>query len=90
MPASHGFDRATILAEVTDIARLVFGDPLLEPTLETTSDDVPCWDSMNHIALVVEAECRFGIECRTSEIEDLKSISELVRAIETKLTRVHA
>jgi acyl carrier protein len=51
---------------------------------------VPCWDSMNHIALVVEAECRFGIEFRTSEIEDLKSISELVRAIETKLTRVHA
>ena len=68
----------------------MFGDPLLEATLETTSDDVPRWDSMNHIALIVEAECRFGIEFRTAEIEDLKSIGELVRAIETKLTPVHA
>ena len=71
-----------ILAAITDIARLVFDDDALELTLESTSDDVPGWDSMNHITLVVEAECRFNIHFGTVEVEELKSVGELVRAIQ--------
>ena len=86
----HATDRAAILAGITAIARSVFDDPALELTLETMSDDVPAWDSMNHITLVVEAECRFGIQFQTAEIEDLKSVGELVCAIEARLASVHA
>ena len=89
MAATHTTDHAAILAEVSDIARSVFADPALELTLATTSDDVPCWDSMNHITLVVEVECRFDIQFQTAEIEELKSIGELVRAIHAKLASVH-
>jgi acyl carrier protein len=81
---------AHILAELTDIARAVFEDPFLELTLATTSDDVPLWDSMNHITLVVEIEGRFGIQFQTAEIEELKSVGELVQAIQAKLAVVHA
>lgn len=84
MPKILAADRSEILMGLTDIFRSVFEDPDLELTLETTSDDLPCWDSMNHINIVVEAEYRFDIQFRTAEIEDLTRISELVRLIETK------
>jgi acyl carrier protein len=77
--------RDTILAEVADVARQVFEDPALELTLDTTSDDVPRWDSMSHITLVVECESRFDVRFETMAIEELRSVGELVRLIEQKL-----
>jgi acyl carrier protein len=84
MPNNRAADRTAILAVLTDIFRSVFEDADLELTMETTSDDLQCWDSMNHIAIVVEAEYRFDIQFQTAEIEDLTRVSELVRLIETK------
>ena len=43
---------------------------------------------MAHIALVVEAECRFGITFRTAEIEALRRVGDLVRLIEAKRRRL--
>jgi len=82
--------RNTILAAVADVARWVFEDPVLELTLDTTSDDVPRWDSMNHIALVVSCECRFDIRFEAIEVEELCCVGELVRLIEDKLALVDA
>jgi acyl carrier protein len=90
MLTEHTIDRAAILADVTDIFRTVLQDPCVELTPATTSDDLPAWDSMNHIALVVEAECRFDIQFQTAEIEDVTSVGDLVRMIQGKLARVHA
>lgn len=77
-----------ILAEVTDIARQVFEDPALDLTLESTSDDVPRWDSMSHVALVVACELRFDLRFQPMEIEELRSVGELVRLIQAKLEPV--
>lgn len=90
MPARDEQNTEAILAAVTRIARSAFQDPLLELTYETTSDDVPDWDSMNHIALVVQIEAYFDIQFPTAEIEELKSVGELVQAIENKLSVVHS
>ena len=90
MPARHATDRAAILAEVTDIVRSVLRDPSIELTLETTADDLPAWDSMNHIAVVVEAECRFDIQFDAREIDTLVSVGEIVRMIQGKLSMAHA
>ena len=79
-----------ILAQISRIARSAFQDPLLELTYETTSDDVPGWDSMNHITLVVEIETHFDIQFPMAEIEELKSVAELIEAIEEKLSLVHS
>ena len=90
MTTRHTIDRAAILAEITDIVRTVFSDPYIELTPEMTSDDLPVWDSMNYIRLVVEAECRFDIEFQAVEIEDVKTVGELVQMIEAKVAVVHA
>ena len=49
-----------------------------------TAADVPGWDSVNHITLVVETERVFGIKFRTTEIEDLKNVGDLFRLIKAK------
>ncbi len=76
--------REAILAEVADIARIVLEAPRLEVTRTTRLDEIPGWDSMSHIAIVVEAECRFGIQFDISEIEQFSRIGELVDVIATK------
>ena len=89
MPGRDEPHTEAILAAVTRIARSAFQDPLLELTYETTPDDVPDWDSMNHITLVVEIEAYFDIQFPMAEIEELKSVGELVQAIARKLSVVH-
>ena len=84
MPSSVTLVEQSVLAAVTEIFRSVFNDPRLELTSRSTVDDVPGWDSMTHVSLIVETECRFGIRFQAAEIESLHSIGELVRAIEAK------
>jgi len=79
-----------VFVELTSICRDVFGDPGLELTLQTSADDVPAWDSMAHITLIVEAECHFGVQFQVAEIEGLHNLGELVQAIEAKRPRAAA
>ena len=81
MPASHPM----VLAGLTDIFRTVFEDTALELNPDMTPDDIPAWDSMTHITLIVEAECRFNVRFDAGEIEQLKSVGELVRTIEARV-----
>lgn len=74
----------SVLAEVTAILRDVLDDPRIELTADTVAADVPGWDSMAHIALVVEVECRFGVTFHAAEIEALHRVGDLVRLIEAK------
>jgi acyl carrier protein len=77
-------DQATILEKLIEIFRDVFDDPGLTLLLSTTADDVPGWDSMNHITIVVEAERQFGVKFRTSEVEELRNVGDFVNLIEAK------
>jgi len=73
-----------ILAELTEIFRGVFDDDELQITPATTAADIPTWDSLNHINIVVATEMRFQIKFQTSEIEELKNVGELVELIAAK------
>lgn len=87
---SHIPTGSTVLNELTEIVRDLLHDPDLQLTLHATAEDVPGWDSMMHIAVIVEAECRFGVQFHTAEIEGLRNVGELVRSIEMKRARVAA
>ena len=73
-----------ILHTLTGIFCDIFDLPSIALTLEMTAEDVPDWDSVNHITLVVETERVFGIKFRTTEIEDLKNVGDLVQLIKAK------
>ena len=77
-------DRSAILACLTEMFRGIFDDDALELTPATAAADVPGWDSMTHITIVVEAERRFGVKFQTSEIESLRNVDDFLTLIGKK------
>jgi acyl carrier protein len=59
-------------------------------TSETTADDVPGWDSVAHVNILVTIEATFGIRFDASEISSLSSVGVLVDMIDAKLEGVTA
>ena len=80
-------DQSAIMSELTDVFRKVLDDPAITLTPETTAEDIPEWDSMNHIFIVVEVERRFGIKFQAAEMEELKNVGELAQLIESRLAK---
>jgi acyl carrier protein len=78
-------DEPAIYAKLTQIFRAILEQDAITLTAETTADDVPGWDSMNHIFLVVEIERQFGVKFQTAEMEELRNVGELVQLIAAKL-----
>jgi len=76
-----------ILAELQAICREVFESPDLTISESTTAEDVPHWDSLNHLNVVAAAEQRFAIRFRTSEIEGLKNVGDFVSLVAAKRKR---
>ncbi|HEY8074879.1 MAG TPA: acyl carrier protein [Labilithrix sp.] len=69
------------------VFRDVFDDDALTVTAQTTARDVPGWDSLNHVNLIVAVEKAFGIKLTTREATTLANVGELATLVEKKLTR---
>jgi len=67
-----------LLGRLNEVFRSVFDDPDMTVSLSTTAKDVPGWDSIVHITLVIEVERVFGIKFRMSEIEKLRNVGDMV------------
>jgi acyl carrier protein len=76
--------RSDLKAKLAELMRQLFAKPDLEISDETTAADVPGWDSMAHINLVVAVEKRFGIALSTREVRGMKNIGALMDIIEKK------
>jgi acyl carrier protein len=74
-----------IYQRLTEIFREVFEDQSIVPTPEMKAGDVPEWDSLNHINLIVAIEARFKIKFKSTELESLRNVGHLVELIERKL-----
>jgi acyl carrier protein len=77
-------DFDSVLLGIQAICREIFEDPSLVLTFETTAEDVPNWDSLNHLNIVAVVEQRFGIRFRTSELESLRNIGDFVSIVQSK------
>lgn len=74
-----------IYATLTEIFHEMFDDESLVVTPELSAQDVPEWDSFNHINIIVATEMRLGVKFKASEIDELKNVGEFVRLIMDKL-----
>ena len=75
-----------LLSQFQDIMRDVFDDDRLTVTRATTAADVPDWDSLTHISLIVAVEKRFGVRFTHPEIENLKNVGEFLDLLQAKTT----
>jgi acyl carrier protein len=75
--------------EIIEQVNVIFIDVLENPAVrigrETTANDVPEWDSLNHIMLVVEIEKRFNIRFTAEEVSGFKDVGEMCDGIKIKM-----
>jgi acyl carrier protein len=76
-------DEQAIYTKLTSIFRDVFDDDDIELRPEMTADDIPEWDSMSHVRLVLTIERQFGKTFPASRISQLKDVGDLVSLINT-------
>ena len=62
---------------------------ILDPDLTLTDDldafQVPSWDSLNHITLIVAIESEFGVEIPANELASLRTVGDIARSVESKI-----
>jgi len=73
-----------IIEKLTELFRDVFDDDTIVITHETTSADIPHWDSVNQIMILIGCEAGFNIKFATAETEGLRNVGELISVIEKK------
>ena len=75
-----------IYESLTGIFRELFSESDVVLSSQTTAKDVPGWDSINHINLILAVEQRFDIRMSTQDIDELKNVGDLLRVIKNKLS----
>jgi acyl carrier protein len=77
--------------QAQDVFRQVFDDPSIVLRDDMTADDIPGWDSLTHINLMVATEKRFKIKFATAEISRLKeggrNVGDFLALIDKKRAR---
>lgn len=73
------------MAQLSEVMRDVFDDDSIEPTEAMTARDVEGWDSLTHIRLIVSVENKFKVKFTTTEVEKLKNVGDLLKAINSKI-----
>jgi acyl carrier protein len=70
--------------EVISQLQTIFDTVFLEPvvvTPEMSARDVPEWDSLTHISLMVAVEKSFNVRFRVGEVENTKNVGEFADLI---------
>ncbi len=73
-----------IYARLNNIFRDIFADDTIVVSPELTADDVPEWDSLSHIRLVLAVQKAFKVKFSAAQTANLKNVGELAELIRAK------
>ena len=66
------------------IFRDIFDDETIVVSPELTADDVPEWDSLSHLRLILAVQKEFRSKFSAAEIGELKKVDDLASLIRSK------
>ena len=73
-----------IYRQLTAIFHDVFEDDSIVITPDLTAPDVPGWDSLSHIRLILEVQRAFRVKFAAAQTANLKNVGELAELIHAK------
>jgi len=77
-------NQVEIIAKLQTIFDNLFLEPVvLTPTL--SANEVPEWDSLTHISLVIAVEKAFSIRFRVGEVELTQNVGEFANLISNRM-----
>lgn len=76
----------TTMETLNQIFFMVFDDDTIQILPNTTANDVDGWDSLSHVNLIVAVETKFSIKFSQKELVSFKSVGDLLKSIESKIS----
>ena len=73
-------NQADVITKLQTIFDAIFMEPVVL-TPATSAKDVPEWDSLAHISLIVMVEKEFSVRFRVGEVETTKNVGEFADLI---------
>ena len=73
-----------MIDSVQTIFQEIFDDPKLEIRPATSPDDIPDWDSVAQVKIVLAIEEAFGTRFITSEVAEFHTVGDFLRALEPR------
>ena len=73
-------NQAEVIAQLQTIFDTVFLEPVVL-TAAISAKDVPEWDSLTHISLMVAVEKSFNVRFRVGEVENTKNVGDFANLI---------
>ena len=73
-----------IVSRLTPIFRDVFDDDALVVSEGMSAVDVPAWDSLSNINMIIAVEKAFGVKFSIKDVRNLKNVGELLELIKRK------
>jgi acyl carrier protein len=77
-------EKSEIESRLTPIFRDVFSDDALVVTEGMTAAEVPTWDSLSNINMIIAVEKAFGVKFSIKDVRNLKNVGELLDLIKRK------
>ncbi len=75
---------AEIYAGLTEVFHDAFGDDSLVLTPQTAADQVPGWDSVKMVTIILGVEQHFDVRLRSREVDRLKNVGDLAELVRIK------
>ena len=73
-----------ILSKMTSIFHDVFDNDEIVVTPSLTAEDVPEWDSLTHVRLILAVQKAFNVKFSAAQIASLKNVGDLMDLIRAK------
>jgi len=83
-------DHGPILADLIEIVTDIFGGRARNLGHATTASDVPGWDSMQMINIIMTVQDKFDIELENEDIDRVQCLGDFADLVAEKLTPVMA
>jgi acyl carrier protein len=80
-----GATRPELLSTIRDILADVVDNESLQLTEASTAEQVPDWDSINQVKLLIGLENELNFRFSSQEVEGLKNVGALIDLVQRKL-----
>ena len=77
-------DTKKILFKLQNIFKFIFDDDEIELNMNTDSEDIEEWDSLNQIKIILACEKEFSVSLNPRIINSFSNIGEMVEHLKSK------
>jgi acyl carrier protein len=76
-----------MLQQLTEVFRSVFAMPGMVLRPEMSAADIPEWDSLNNVKLLLACERAFGVRLKARDINGLENIGGFIAHLKARLAK---